>query len=303
LKQLGIVSLIAVPMTVADRTLGVIVIGDDRPLPLGAADLELATDIGRRSASSFERGQLWQWNREQLEVEQRMVEVLQQSIIPERLPEISGTEIAAAYRPADTNVDVGGDWYDAFSVEGCPLVLVVGDVAGHGIDAASLMGRVRNGIRAYAVQDADPGALLERADEMVRTLDPDSMVTAVIGCYDPDTRLLRWSRAGHPPPLACYTDGRTEYLEAVNATPLGTVGRSFETAEVELPERALVVFYTDGLIERRQHSLDEGLEWLAGRVRALRHHDVQQLCRTLSVETFTEHPSDDDLCILVLRTS
>ncbi|MET1001267.1 MAG: SpoIIE family protein phosphatase [Acidimicrobiia bacterium] len=303
LKQLAIVSLIAVPMTVADRTLGVIVIGDDRPLPLGAADLELATDIGRRSASSFERGQLWQWNREQLEVEQRMVEVLQQSIIPERLPEISGTEIAAAYRPADTNVDVGGDWYDAFSVESCPLVLVVGDVAGHGIDAASLMGRVRNGIRAYAVQDADPGALLERADEMVRTLDPDSMVTAVIGCYDPDTRLLRWSRAGHPPPLACYTDGRTEYLEGVNATPLGTVGRRFETAEVELPERALVVFYTDGLIERRRHSLDEGLEWLAGRVRALRHHDVQQLCRTLSVETFTENPSDDDLCILVLRTS
>ena len=88
----------------------------------------------------------------------------------------------------------------------------------------------------------------------------------------------------------------------MNATPLGTVGRRFESAEVELPERALVVFYTDGLIERRQHSLDEGLDWLAERVCALRHDDVQQLCRTLSVETFTENPSDDDLCILVLRT-
>ena len=160
LKQLAIVSLIAVPMTVSGRTHGVIVIGDDRAVPLGAADLELATDIGRRSASAFEGAQLWQWNREQLEVEQRMVEVLQQSIIPERLPEIPDTELAAAYRPADKSVDVGGDWYDAFTVEGCPLVLVVGDVAGHGIDAASLMGRVRNGIRAYAVQDADPGALL-----------------------------------------------------------------------------------------------------------------------------------------------
>ena len=119
-----------------------------------------------------------------------MVEVLQESIVPERLPEIDGVELAAVYRPADVIVDVGGDWYDAFTVDDGPLVLVVGDVAGHGIEAASLMGRVRNGLRAYAVDGSDPAVLLRRVHELLRALDPDSMVTAVVACYRPDTRVL-----------------------------------------------------------------------------------------------------------------
>jgi serine phosphatase RsbU (regulator of sigma subunit) len=292
---------LVVPMRVSGRTQGVVVIGDDSPVPLGPADLELATDLGRRGASAFERAQLWQLSQLQLAVEHQMVEVLQQSIVPEQLPQLDGIDIAAAYRPADAIADVGGDWYDAFAVETCPLVVVVGDVAGHGIGAASLMGRVRNGLRAYAVEHADPAAMLERAHGMLHTLDPESMVTAVVACYQPETRTLTWSRAGHPPPLVVEPDGTSRFLEDVNATPLGTLGRNFASACVELDEGALLVLYTDGLIERRHRPIDEGLAWLEDRARSLRHAPADAMCRSLLERSFAASPSADDMCVLVLR--
>jgi PAS domain S-box-containing protein len=303
LEQLKPVSGLVVAMKVSGRTHGVVVIGDDRPVPLGVADLELAADLGRRAASALERAQLWQLSQLQLAAEQHMVDVLQESIVPERLPTIPGIDIAAVYRPADTIVDVGGDWYDAFSLEGCPLVLVVGDVAGHGIDAASLMGRVRNGLRAYAVDEPDPAQLLRRVHGLLRALDPDSMVTAVVASYDPGTRVLTWARAGHPPPLLCDRHGRTRFLEDVNATPLGTLGKNFSSARVELDEGALVVLYTDGLIERRDHLIDDGLAWLAERTRALCTESADAICRSLVEHSFASTPSTDDICVLVMRVT
>jgi PAS domain S-box-containing protein len=303
LEQLRPVSGIVVAMNISGRTRGVVLIGDDHPVPFGHADLELATDLGRRAASALERAQLWQLSQYQLAAEHHMVEVLQESIVPERLPEVPGCELAAVYRPADVTVDVGGDWYDAFAVDGSPLVLVVGDVAGHGIEAASLMGRVRNGLRAYAVDDADPASLLRRVHEMLRRLDPDSMVTAVVACYQPDTHVLTWSRAGHPPPLVCEADGTTRFLEDVNATPLGTFGKNFATAQVTLTDGALLVLYTDGLIERRERLIDEGLDWLAARTRASRNEPLAGLCANLVDRSFASSPSADDICVLALRVS
>jgi serine phosphatase RsbU (regulator of sigma subunit) len=182
-------------------------------------------------------------------------------------------------------------------------VLVVGDVAGHGIDAASLMGRVRNGLRAYAIDEHDPALLLRRVHGLLRALDPDSMVTAVVAGYDPDTRVLTWSRAGHPPPLVCDRDGRTRFLDDVNATPLGTLGKNFSSARVELDEGALVVLYTDGLIERRDHLIDEGLAWLAERTSALCTESVEVICRLLVEHSFGSTPSMDDICVLVMRVT
>ena len=117
--------------------------------------------------------------------------------------------------------------------------------------------------------------LLRRAHEMLRRLDPDSMVTAVVACYQPDTGVLTWSRAGHPPPLLCEADGTTRFLEDVNATPLGTFGKNFATAQVTLTDGALLVLYTDGLIERRERLIDEGLDWLA----AAHAHVAQRTAR------------------------
>jgi PAS domain S-box-containing protein len=301
IRQLGQVSAVAVAMRVAGRTHGVIIAGDDRARPLGPTELELGTDLGRRSASALERAQLWRLSQLQLAAEQHMVQVLQESILPGQLPEVAGLDLAAVYRPADAIVDVGGDWYDAFAVPHSPLVVVVGDVAGHGIDAASLMGRARNGLRAYAVDDRDPGVLLHHVHELLRVHDPDSMVTAVVATYDPATMMLTWSRAGHPPPLLCDADGTTRFLEDVNATPLGTMGKNFASARVELSEGAVLVLYTDGLIERRERLIDEGLRWLAERTRALRHFPAQTICRSLVDRSADETPSADDICVVVLR--
>jgi serine phosphatase RsbU (regulator of sigma subunit) len=129
------------------------------------------------------------------------------------------------------------------------------------------------------------------------------MVTAIVACYQPDTRVLTWARAGHPPPLLCEPDGTTRFLEDVNATPLGTIGKEFPSAQVELAEDALVVFYTDGLIERRDRIIDEGLEWLAQQVPALHTQPVDTLCSALVERAFVSNPSGDDVCVLVLRAA
>ncbi len=302
LDRIAPVSAMVVPLAIAGRVHGALLIGDDHPLQFGPSDLELATDLGRRGASAFERARLWQMSQLRLAAEHHMVEILQETIVPEQLPVVETVELAAEYRPADAFVDVGGDWYDAFIVDDS-LVLVVGDVAGHGIEAASLMGRVRNGLRAYAVDETDPAELLRRVHQLLCTLDPDSMVTAVVACYQPDTRLLTWARAGHPPPLLCNPDGSTRFLEEVNATPLGTLGKNFETAKVQLSEGSLVVLYTDGLIERRGRLIDEGFAWLADRVRALRGESVEALCKQLVDRSFASIPSADDICVLALRVT
>jgi PAS domain S-box-containing protein len=296
------VSAIAVPMRIAGRLRGVIVIADDRPTPLGAADLELATEIGRRSASAHERATLWRADQDKLEAEHRMVEVLQRTIVPERLPALDGVELAAVYRPADVTVDVGGDWYDAFVVDG-RVLLVVGDVAGHGIEAASLMGRARNALRAYAVEDDEPARLLERVDRLLGSFDTDTMVTAVVGRFDPRTGELSWARAGHPPPLVCDATATCRYLEDVNSTPLGTVARGFESARTTLGPGCLVVLYTDGLVERRDCAIDDGLAWLAQRVERAHDAPLPALCRSLADEPFVPLPSNDDICVLALRVA
>jgi PAS domain S-box-containing protein len=308
----GDVSWIIAPMIIADRTLGVLAIGHDRADSTFTADMELALDLGRRGASALERARLYQAEQRRaqdelrqvearVEAEHRLVELLQRTIVPDRLPELAGIELAAEYRPAEVVVDVGGDWYDAFIGGDGRLVLVVGDVAGHGIEAASLMGRVRNALRAYAVEDADASAILRRLHNMLRTLDDFAMVTAFVGCLDPETRQLAWSRAGHPPPLLVLPDGTSRFLDDVNGAPLGTMTKEYVTHTTTLAPGSLVVGYTDGLVERRDCVLDVGLAWLAGRVMQRRDDSLDALCSGLLDDPFVPRPSPDDMCLLALR--
>lgn len=243
---------------------------------------------------------MWQASLYQLAVEHHMVEVLQRSIVPERLPDVPGVGLSAAYRPADVRADVGGDWYDAFVLEHL-LLLVVGDVAGHGIDAASLMGRVRNALRAYAVEDAEPARLLTRVDTMLRELEPGAMVTAVVASFEPEDRRLRFARAGHPPPVVVSDAGGATFLDEANAPPLGTLGHAYESANVVLEAGARALFYTDGLVERRGRSIDDGFEWLAERAASLCDEPLDAFCERLVREAFSSEPSLDDICTVALH--
>jgi serine phosphatase RsbU (regulator of sigma subunit) len=302
LEQIGYASCVLVPITIAGRRLAVLSIGDDRAGGLPPRDVELAVDLGRRGASALERAQLWQASQEQLEAEQRIVELLQRTIVPDRLPNIPGVRVAAAYRPAEVDVDVGGDWYDAFVAPDEKIVLVVGDVAGHGVQAASLMGRVRNALRAYAVENTDPGSILIRLHRLLRAQDEAAMVTAFVACHDPIRRTMAWSRAGHPPALLVTPDDGARSLTEVNGAPLGTMASEYETASVSMPPGSLLVTFTDGLIERRDRVIDEGLDWMRRRVQEYVHDDLDTLCNKLVDDPFVPHPSPDDVCVLALRT-
>ncbi|MDQ1383910.1 MAG: hypothetical protein QOG65_1289, partial [Actinomycetota bacterium] len=300
-EKVGFRSCVLVPLTVAGRRLAVLSIGDDRPDSLTSADVELAVDLGRRGASALERARLWQANQQRLEAEHRIVELLQTTIVPDRLPVIRGVQVAAAYRPAEVDVDVGGDWYDAFETTDGRIVVVVGDVAGHGVEAASLMGRVRNALRAYAFEDSDPATVLLRLHRLIRNQDDDAMVTAFVARYEPATSLMSWSRAGHPPPLLVGRDGTTRFLDEVNGAPLGTMVREYRTATTRLDPGALIVCYTDGLIERRDRLLDDGLAWLEEKVRGYAGDPLGALCDKLVDDPFVPHPSPDDICVVALR--
>jgi PAS domain S-box-containing protein len=302
LQRIGYASRLLVPITIAGRRLAVLSIGDFRPGGLQARDVELAVDLGRRGASALERAQLWQASQERLEAEQRVVELLQHTIIPDRLPELEGVRVAAAYRPAEVDVDVGGDWYDAFLAPDGRIVLVVGDVAGHGVQAASLMGRVRNALRAYAVEDTDPGTILLRLHRLLRAQDAHEMVTAFVASHDPARQTMAWSRAGHPPSLLIAASGDARFLDEVNGAPLGTIANEYATATASVPPGSLLVGYSDGLIERRDRLIDEGLDWLRQRLLEYRHDDLDTLCNKLVDDPFVPHPSPDDVCVLALRT-
>ena len=301
LERVGFESCLLVPLSIAGRRLAVLSIGDERDERLGPDDVELAVDLGRRSASALERARLWQASRQRFEAEHRIVELLQTSIVPDRLPVIAGVEVAAAYRPAEVDVDVGGDWYDAFETPDGRIVIVVGDVAGHGVEAASFMGRVRNALRAYAFEDSDPATVLLRLHRLIRNQDDDAMVTAFVARYDPTTGTMSWSRAGHPPPLLVSPEGTTRFLDDVNGAPLGTMVREYRTATARLDPGALIVCYTDGLIERRDRILDDGLAWLDERVREYSGDPLATLCDKLVDDPFVPHPSPDDICVVALR--
>ena len=301
--QAGDESCLLVPITVAGRRLAVLAIGDERRDRFGPADLELAVDLGRRSASALERARLWQESQQRLEAEHRTVELLQRTIVPDRLPDIPGVELAAAYRPAEVDVDVGGDWYDAFVTPDGMIMIVVGDVAGHGIGAASLMGRARNALRAYAFEDSDPATVLMRLHRLLRDQDETAMVTAFVARHDPREHLLAWSRAGHPPPLVIPPGGAARFLDDVNGAPLGTMPDEYLTATTSLDPGSLMVCYTDGLIERRDRLIDDGLAWLADRVQEHAHDDLGSLCDKLVDDPFVPHPSPDDVCLVALRVT
>ena len=178
------------------------------------------------------------------EREHRIAETLQRSLLPDRLPEIPGVLLAARYLPATSDLEVGGDWYDVVQLPNGSMGLAIGDVAGHGLRAASTMGQLRMALRAYALEEGSPSQVLGRVRRLVRVLVPD-IVTLIYLVFDPESGTLRFANAGHPPPLLVEGNGQTSYLEGGLGPPLGATahprpdidadgspGRGFDLAPV-----------------------------------------------------------------------
>jgi len=235
--------------------------------------------------------------------EHQIAETLQRSMLPDRLPSVPGVELAARYVPAAGDVEVGGDWYDVIALPDGQLGLVIGDVAGHGLLAATSMGQLRMALRAYALQDPSPTAVLAGLDRLMTELPMPEMVTVLYLLFDPDTNSLRYANAGHLPALV-VADGESTFLTDALAAPLGvTHDAGFLEANHTLEPGATLLLYTDGLIERRRVSLQDGLDLLSreGLAEVRTGVGVDELCDRLLRTLTDSHPAADDIAVLAVR--
>ena len=235
------------------------------------------------------------------ETERRIAETLQRSVLPERLPDVHGIELAARYLPGTLGVDVGGDWYDAIQFDDGRLGIVVGDVVGKGVQAAAMMGQLRNALRAFAFEHEDPHEVISRLGGLVDGITDAPFATLAYLIVDPRARRVRYVVAGHPPPLIVSPDGRATYMDGGRTLPIGVdSSMSFEAAEIALAAGSSIVLFTDGLVERRDRTLDDGLRALAEAATGA-SVDPQQLVDRLIESLIGERERPDDVAVLVLR--
>jgi PAS domain S-box-containing protein len=232
--------------------------------------------------------------------ERQAVEILQGSILQRELPEVEGLELAARYLPAASDVGVGGDWYDVFTLADGRVALSIGDVVGHGVRAAELMGQLRAALRMAVLSSCDPAAAMKQVDGLIAQTLPGAFATALAAIYDPRIGRFTWSRAGHVPPAVRRADRRVELHEAGGRCPLGVEwDRPAVNADLMLGPGDAVVLYTDGLVERRGERLDTGLDRLAAAVAAARP-EAEELCTHLVRACFDTGAGADDVCVLTL---
>jgi serine phosphatase RsbU (regulator of sigma subunit) len=267
--------------------------------PFDADDLLLAQDLAARAAMSVD-------NARRFTREHGTAVALQRSLLPRSVPDRTGLEVAHRYLPATAGV--GGDWFDVIALPGFRTALVVGDVVGHGINAAVAMGRLRTAIRTFCALDLPPDEVLGRLDELVSQLDEESTdvsfagSTCVYAVYDPVSGVCTVSRAGHPAPVVLTPDGRLDCPEVAVSPPLGVGGHPFETTEIRLAPGSQLLLFSDGLVESRDQDADQGLVRLRTALEGRGGTSPEETCSAAIQAGPSPHPTDD-IALLVARTA
>lgn len=228
--------------------------------------------------------------------EHQLALTLQRSMLPTRLPQVPGYDFAVRYVPASDHAEVGGDFYELCQVRG-RLAVAVGDIAGHSLHAATVMAEVRHSTRAYLAAGHAPAAVLDHLNQLILELIPHEIATLCLLDIEPETGHTRLANAGHPPPLA-VTAGRATYLHQ-HSTLLGMPAPAPRESTFTIDPGTVLVLYTDGLIERRDRSLDDGLAALAQAATTV-EDDLEAFCDRLLTEVGPARP-DDDIAIVTLR--
>ncbi|GAB1692284.1 SpoIIE family protein phosphatase [Krasilnikovia sp. M28-CT-15] len=286
----GLRSLLGVPMFLGGEVIGVLHVGSMSRREFTGEDLGLLQLAADRAAVA---GQI-----RSRKVEQAAALALQRSLLPPTLPRIDGLSLAARYVPGH-EFGIGGDWYDIFTLPSGWIGVVIGDVAGHGLASAVVMGRIRSALRAYSLITDDPGEVLTMLDRKVRHFEAGSLTTACYAVISPDRGTLLLSTAGHLLPVLAAPGRAASLIDAPVDPPLG-VGRTTgvrHTTTLDLPPGALLMCYTDGLVERRGEVIDVGLNAL---VEAVEPDDPESACRTVMNTVGSAKPTDD-IAILAIR--
>ncbi|NJQ05574.1 SpoIIE family protein phosphatase [Streptomyces lonarensis] len=288
---------LVVPLRLRSTTLGALTLArTGTGTPFDEPDQELAEEVARRASLGLDNTRLHA-------AQADIAETLQQALLTD-LPKVPGIELAAHYRPALAAAEVGGDWYDAFSLPGGDTMLVIGDVTGHDVQAAARMSELRNMLRALAVDrpEESPGQILRRLDTAQARLTHADSATAVLARLHPGADgswQMSWSIAGHPPPLLLTADGDTSFLTGPHAPLLGarpTMERP--TQRVDLPAGATLLLYTDGLVESRSQSIDTGMTSLREHLAAQHATPLRKLCAVLAKQL---GDTRDDITLIAAR--
>jgi anti-sigma regulatory factor (Ser/Thr protein kinase)/putative methionine-R-sulfoxide reductase with GAF domain len=297
LREVGIRSMLGVPLVVESRVLGVLHVGTLKPRVFDETDAALLQLAASRAAPAIAHAQLF----DALDREHRSAVGLQRSLLPDSLPALPDADVAARYLPARD--EVGGDWYDVLELAESKVGVVIGDVAGHGIRAAALMGQLRTGLRAYALEGHSPGRALSLLGGLLQTLRGRGMATVAYALVDLDTGELTIANAGHPPPLVVGTDGDARMLDVRPAPPLGALPfAQFEEHKAELEEGEALALYTDGLVELRGLPLPECFSRLTRAAEAAGAKvGADGLCDALLEAMVPERTAEDDVAIVALR--
>jgi PAS domain S-box-containing protein len=289
-------SMIGVPLLAGGELTGVLVVCAAAPRSFSSDDLNLLRLAADRVALAIDHAGLY-------ERELKIAETLQRSLLPERLPQLPGLEVAARYLPAAAEAEVGGDWYDVLSIPGGRIGLVMGDIAGKGLAAASMVGRLRSALRAYALEGHSPVPVVERLNRLIWTeAQEGQMATLLFVVVDPTEGRVGWVNAGHPPPLLAEAGQPPRFLKGAGAVPLGVLPfPDFRETSVAVGSESTVVLYTDGLIERPGENIDLGLARLADLVHGA-PNDPEALCDELLQALIPDRAPSDDVALLALRT-
>jgi PAS domain S-box-containing protein len=292
IRGLGLVSAMVVPLRARERTLGALtLVAAESERRFTSDDLEVAEDLARRAALAVENAMLYAR-------EHQAAVTLQRSLLPRDLPSLRGIRLAARYLPAGVGA-VGGDWYDTIDLADGRLTLVVGDVAGRGMRAASVMGQLRNASRAYVLDGCSPQEAVGRLNRLVQTFESSEMATLVHISYDLRERQAECVRAGHPPPLVRHPSGEVTELAIEGSLPIGVSQGPCPTTTVQIEPGSMVLLYTDGLVERRGDGIKPGLDKLK---RTLRAGPAEpEPCLDFVLQALTPTGSEDDVALLLMR--
>jgi phosphoserine phosphatase RsbU/P len=287
----GIQSMMGVPMVAGGKVIGVLHVGSLTPRRFTAGDVELLQLTADRAAAAVQSMTA--------QADRIAATALQHSLVPSALPAVEGAELAARYVPGSGTI--GGDWYDVFSLPSGELGVTVGDVAGSGLAAAVIMGRMRSVLRAYALETTDPAEVLGKLDRKMQHFEPDALATVLYAVIEPGLDQMHVALAGHFPPVIARP-GEAAVLADVQPGSMIGMGLGLRArrpvSTLPVPPGALLCFYTDGLVERRGEVIDDGLDRLC---RAVTAQPVEAACAAVMGALVGNEPARDDIALLMVR--
>lgn len=290
LWQKGLRSILGAPMMRDEQVIGVLHVGRLDERAFTAEDTQLLMVAADRVAGAV--------TAQQLAAEISAMELLERSLLPSRFPDVAGMQFASRYVAAADRT-IGGDWYDAFTLPDGALWLVIGDVVGHGLRSAVVMSRVRTALRAYALLGGGPAQVLELTDRKVHHFEMHAMTTVLCAVAHAPYETFEIASAGHPAPILARPGDDVEIVDVATDPPLGSVpGVTRSSTSVQVPLGAVLLLYTDGLVEDRNSAITDGMERLR---RAMRADHPEVTCRTTMAAMVGERVPDDDIALLAVR--